>query len=242
VRLCLVHGFTQTGASWEPVARTLRARGHDVVTPDVAGHGRASAARVDAWGAAGLLASEVGDAVWVGYSMGGRVALHVALAHRGVVERLVLVSTTGGIRDAAERASRQAHDEALADELERDGVEAFVERWLDGPLWASLPRERAGVEHRLANTPGGLASSLRLAGTGAQEPLWGRLAEITAPVLVVTGAEDTKFSALGKELAAALPNASLVVLPGAGHAVPWEQPDAFVDTVDGWLRQSGSPR
>ncbi|HVM66956.1 MAG TPA: alpha/beta fold hydrolase [Acidimicrobiales bacterium] len=241
MRLCLVHGFTQTGTSWGPVTERLRARGHDVVTPDVAGHGRAAGARADLWGAAELLAREVGPAVWVGYSLGGRVVLHLALARPDVAERLVLVSTTAGIADAAERADRRRADAELADELERDGVAAFVERWLQGPLWATLPRTRAGVEHRLTNTAAGLASSLRLAGTGAQAPLWDRLPEVQAPVLVVAGGADAKFAALGKELAAVMPRASYALIEGAGHAAPWEQPDRFVEVLDAWLRQGGSP-
>jgi 2-succinyl-6-hydroxy-2,4-cyclohexadiene-1-carboxylate synthase len=248
VRLCLVHGFTQTGASWGPIADALRARGYDVATPDVAGHGRASDARADLWGAAELLTREAretreaGEGVWVGYSMGGRVVLHLALAHQALVQRLVLVSTTAGIADEAERARRRHEDDDLAAAVERDGVAAFVERWLDGPLWATLPRDRAGVEHRLANTPAGLASSLRLAGTGTQEPLWPRLAEVRVPVLVVTGGEDAKFTSVGRALVAALPHGTLVTIEAAGHAVPWERPEAFVDAVVGWLTRSGSPR
>jgi 2-succinyl-6-hydroxy-2,4-cyclohexadiene-1-carboxylate synthase len=219
------------------VAEPQRARGYDVVTPDLAGHGRAAGTRADLWGAAELLAREVGPARWVGYSLGGRVALHLALARPEVVDRLVLVSATAGIADAAERAERRRADADLADELERDGVAAFVERWLEGPLWATLPQGRAGVEHRLTNTAAGLASSLRLAGAGAQVPLWDRLRDVGAPVLVVTGGEDAKFGALGKELAAGIPDASHTVLDGAGHAAPWEQPERFVEVLDAWLRQ-----
>ncbi len=238
MRLCLVHGFTQTGGSWGPVADLLRERGHDVVAPDLPGHGRASGARADLWGAAELLAREVGGAVWVGYSLGGRVVLHLALSRPDVVRGLVVVSTTAGIADAGERARRRHDDTVLAGTIGRDGVAAFIERWLAGPMWATLPRERAGVEHRLTNTAAGLASSLRLAGTGAQEPLWARLGEVAAPALVVTGALDTRFTALGKELTAALPSASMATIAGAGHAVPWEQPDAFVEALDAWLRQA----
>jgi 2-succinyl-6-hydroxy-2,4-cyclohexadiene-1-carboxylate synthase len=237
VRLCLVHGFTQTGASWEPVAERLRAAGHDVITPDVPGHGRASDVLADLWGGARLLAEEVGPAVWIGYSMGGRLALHVALADPAIASRLVLVSTTAGIDDDGERAARRAADDALAGEVERDGVQAFVERWLQGPLWATLPRDRAGIEHRLDNTVDGLASSLRLAGTGTQQPLWDRLATITAPTLIVTGQLDRRFHELGDRLASAMPGAARVEIPGAGHAVPWERPDDFVAAVDTWLRQ-----
>jgi 2-succinyl-6-hydroxy-2,4-cyclohexadiene-1-carboxylate synthase len=237
VRLCLVHGFTQTGASWEPVATRLRAAGHDVVTPDAPGHGRRAATAAGLWDGARLLADEVGPAVWVGYSMGGRLALHVALARPSVVTRLVVVSATAGIRDVRDRAARRAADDALAAEIERDGVEAFVDAWLRAPMWATLPPARSGREHRLANTAAGLASSLRLAGTGTQDPLWDRLGAIAVPVLVVTGELDRAYADVGRSLAAALPDATLVEVAGAGHAVPWERPDAFVDAVDAWLTQ-----
>ncbi len=235
MRLCLVHGFTQTGASWEPVADRLRTAGHDVVTPDAPGHGRAAAVDADLWEGAHLLAADVGPAVWVGYSMGGRLALHVALARPDATTRLVLVSATAGIEDNAERAARRAADEALAEAVERDGVDAFVERWLQNQMWETLPRDRAGIEHRRTNTAAGLASSLRRAGAGTQEPLWDRLPTVAAATLVVTGSVDTRFTRIGDRLAAAIPHATRVEIPGAGHAVPWEQPDAFVDAVDRWL-------
>jgi 2-succinyl-6-hydroxy-2,4-cyclohexadiene-1-carboxylate synthase len=166
VRLALVHGFTQTGRSWAPIAGRLREAGHDVVTPDVPGHGGREAAAM--WDAADALAAEVGRAVWVGYSLGGRLGLHVALAHPEVIDGLVLVSTTAGIEDPAERERRRQADESLAATIGPLGVAAFVERWLDGPLWATLPRESAGVDARLANTAEGLAASLRLAGPRGQ--------------------------------------------------------------------------
>jgi pimeloyl-ACP methyl ester carboxylesterase len=115
-------------------------------------------------------------------------------------------------------------------------VPTFVDRWLAGPLWATLPRAAAGIEARLDNTPAGLASSLRLAGTGAQDPLWGRLGDIHAPALVITGGLDSKFGPIGDRLAAGLgPGATRVTFPGAGHALPWEQPEAFAAAVVDWL-------
>jgi 2-succinyl-6-hydroxy-2,4-cyclohexadiene-1-carboxylate synthase len=237
VRLCLVHGFTQTGASWEPVAAHLRAAGHDVVTPDAPGHGSKAATAAGLWDGARALADEVGPAVWVGYSMGGRLALHVALAEPAVVTRLVVVSTTAGIGDKGDRAARHAADAALAAEIERDGIEAFVAAWLRGPMWATLAPERAGREQRLANTAAGLAASLRLAGAGAQEPLWDRLPAIGAPTLVVTGELDRVYRDLGRRMATSLPHATLVEVPNAGHAVPWEQPELFAATIAGWLTQ-----
>ncbi len=241
MRLALVHGFTQTGRSWAPIAGRLRDAGHDVVAPDVPGHGGRPAAGM--WDAADALAEEVGRAVWVGYSLGGRLGLHLALAHPEAIDGLVLVSTTAGIEDPAEREQRRQADEALAATIGPLGVAAFVERWLDGPLWATLPRESAGVDARLANTAEGLAASLRLAGTGAQDSLWERLAEVPPPALVVNGALDARFVAIGERLASAL-GAARVVVPDSGHAVPWEQPDAFCAAVLQWVStsQGAAPR
>jgi 2-succinyl-6-hydroxy-2,4-cyclohexadiene-1-carboxylate synthase len=241
VRLALVHGFTQTGRSWEPIAGRLGQAGHVVVAPDVPGHnGRAAAGM---WDAADALAAEIGPAVWVGYSLGGRLALHVAIAHPEVIVGLVLVSTTAGIEDAGERERRRRGDDELAATIAPIGVPAFVERWLAGPLWATLPRESAGVDARLANTAEGLAASLRLAGTGAQDSLWDRLADVPPPALVINGSLDARFVAIGERLASGL-GAARVVVSGSGHAVPWERPDAFCAVLLEWLgpSQGAAPR
>lgn len=245
MRLALVHGFTQAAASWSSIQERLEAAGHTVVTPEAAGHGAKGAHRATLAADANRFAEEVGEAIWVGYSMGGRLCLHLALHRPDVVRGLVLVSTTAGIDAEEERAERRAADEELARSIESQGVDRFVSRWLAGPLWATLPAEAAGIEVRRRNTPEGLAASLRLAGTGAQVPLWDRLVELRCPVLVVTGVLDPKFTALGARLASSMPNAHVTVehLPGAGHAVPWEKPDEFTRTVLRWLpTQESDPR
>jgi pimeloyl-ACP methyl ester carboxylesterase len=126
----------------------------------------------------------------------------------------------------AERAERRAADEALAASIERDGVEAFAERWAAGPLFAGQPaavRALAQADRR-RRTAAELAAQLRLMGTGAMTPVWDRLGELTMPATVVVGERDAKFRALGERLAAGLPDAGLVVVPGAGHAVHLEAP------------------
>jgi 2-succinyl-6-hydroxy-2,4-cyclohexadiene-1-carboxylate synthase len=231
-RVVLLHGFTQTGRSWTTLIDDL-ARDHEVVTIDAPGHGGSHAMRVDLAGAADLVA-EIGQrASYVGYSMGGRLALHVAVAHPHLVERLVLLSATAGIDDDdGERAARQASDDALATTIERDGVEAFLSRWLAQPMFAALADDQAARHDRLRNTAAGLASSLRLAGTGAQEPLWPHLGELTMPVDVVAGGRDAKFVALGQRLAATIgANATFTTIDGAGHAAHLEQPAAFAALV-----------
>jgi 2-succinyl-6-hydroxy-2,4-cyclohexadiene-1-carboxylate synthase len=238
VRLVLVHGFTQTGASWAPITELLQ--DHDVVCPDLPGHGREATVQADLAETADRLATDrltTEPAIWVGYSLGGRVCLHLALAHPAKTKGLVLVSTTAGIEDPGERAARKQSDDDLADDIERDGVDAFIARWLRGPLFASLPKDRAGIEPRLTNTKQGLAGSLRRSGAGTQAPLWDRLHEITAPTLVVTGDEDEKFTALGDRLGDKIKHATRARIARAGHALPWEVPEQFADLLTTWISE-----
>ena len=234
-RVVLVHGLTQTQAAWEPLAARLRA-GRRLVRVDLPGHGGSAGVRAGFAEAAGLLGACGGRAAYVGYSLGGRLCLRLALDRPELVDALVLLGASPGIANPAERAERRLADEALARGVERDGVAAFLDRWLAGPLFATLPPSRAGREDRLANTPEGLAAALRLLGAGAQAPLWDRLAGLRCPTLLVAGALDAKFAALAAEMAAAIgPAAHLELLPGAGHAVHLERPAEAAALLDGFL-------
>lgn len=241
----LLHGFTQTRRCWAPVDQALAAH-RRIVALDAPGHGDAADIATDLWGAAEHFATQLRDAVpagpatVVGYSMGGRMALHLALAHPELVGRLVLIGATAGIDDPAERAARRRSDHELATRLEQIGVSRFLDEWLALPLFAGLPAERAHRAEREHNTAAGLASSLRLAGTGSQAPLWDRLREITAPMLVVTGARDERFTALGARLVAGLgADAAPTVVPDAGHSAHLEQPERFVDALERFLADTG---
>jgi 2-succinyl-6-hydroxy-2,4-cyclohexadiene-1-carboxylate synthase len=235
--IVLLHGFTQTSGSWQVVTDLLRER-HDVRAPDLPGHGTAGEERAGLWETAAVVAEANGPAAYVGYSMGGRVALHVAVAHPEVVERLVLVSATAGIVDDEERADRRRADEELADRIEAIGVDAFLDEWLAQPLFAGLPDDASGLAERRTNTAAGLAASLRASGTGMMDPpLWERLSTIEAPVLVVAGELDAKFRRLGADLVRSIgDNAELVVVAGAGHAVPFEAPERFTDALERWFQ------
>jgi 2-succinyl-6-hydroxy-2,4-cyclohexadiene-1-carboxylate synthase len=232
--LVLLHGFTQTGRSWQPVLQALAAR-YRAVAPDLPGHGAfadrrpASFAACDAY----LRALTDGRLTLAGYSMGGRVALHAAPALGDRLERLVLIGASPGLADAAERAARAAEDAALADRIEAIGLEAFVREWGAQALFAGMPRgiaELAGAD-RLRNTAAGLAAALRGLGTGVMPSLWGRLGELAIPVELVVGERDEKFRAIAQRMEAALPDARLHVVAGTGHAVQLEAPDVVADLL-----------
>ena len=239
-RLVLVHGFTQTSACWGPIDVRL-ADDHELVLIDAPGHGASSDVTLDLPEGGRAIAAAGGRGTYVGYSMGARFVLHAALAEPGRVDRLVLVSGTAGIEDAAERAARRRSDEQLADHILDVGVPAFLDEWLALPLFAGLTDDRRHRQARLANTAAGLASSLRRAGTGTQLPLWDRLAELEMPVLVVAGADDAKFTALAEQLAADIgPNAEPAIVAGAGHTAHLEQPDRFLAILRDWLARTAS--
>jgi 2-succinyl-6-hydroxy-2,4-cyclohexadiene-1-carboxylate synthase len=236
--LVLLHGFTHTGASWEAVAAALSGR-YRVVAPDIRGHGTAGDAEPVTLEAVigDLAAATEGPFTLVGYSMGGRIALHVALALGPErVERLVLIGASPGLAEASERAARVASDEALADRVQGMTIDEFEQEWGATPLLADQPYSvRATVRtDRLRNKPAGLARALRGLGTGALPSLWGRLGELTQPVTLIVGGRDAKFRAIADEMACALVADELVVIDGAGHAVHLEVPGAVAATI---LRQ-----
>lgn len=248
--IVLLHGFTGSTASWS-AQRGPFARHGRVIAVDLIGHGRSGApAGVDRYRMERCVADLLSlfdrlglDRVrLVGYSMGGRVALHVAVAAPERVSALVLESASPGIADPGERAARRRQDEALADRIEREGIEAFVRYWESLPLFATqrrLPpevRERLRAQ-RLGNRPDGLANSLRGMGAGAQEPLWDRLSKLDMPVLLVVGEHDAKYVALGRDMAGRLRRARLAVVPGAGHAVHLERPGEFNRIVCEFLNE-----
>jgi 2-succinyl-6-hydroxy-2,4-cyclohexadiene-1-carboxylate synthase len=232
--LVLLHGFTQTGRSWQPVLHALAAR-YRAIAPDLPGHGGFAERRPASFAACDAYVRVLADQpiTLAGYSMGGRIALHAALSLGPRVRRLVLVGASPGIADAAERAARAAEDAALADRIEAIGLEAFVREWGAQPLFDGMPRGIAEIAHadRMRNTAAGLAAALRGLGTGVMPPLWDRLGELELPVELVVGERDEKFRAIAERMLAGLADARVHVVAGAGHAVQLEAPEAVVDLL-----------
>src|SRR4051812_37634709 len=205
----LLHGFAGTRHAWDLVADRLDPERYRPVALDLRGHGEARDARPITFDdvVADVAAQAPERFVLCGYSMGGRVALHVALAHPERVSRLVLVAATAGIRDPGERGARKAADEALAAEIERGTIEEFAARWTAQPLFARTPPQAAAFWRTdlLRNEPRALAAALRGLGAGVMTPLWDRLGELTMPATVLAGERDARFATAGRHLAAALP-------------------------------------
>ena len=237
----MLHGFTGRGTSWGRHATALAAR-FRVVTPDLPGHGRtgtptdpgrASVERTADDLAAILVARALAPASVVGYSLGARIALRLAVTRPELVQRLVLESPSAGFASDEERLERRRLDEARAVRIEQRGVRSFVDAWEREPIFAGqadrLPRARAAALRagRRANCPRGLATSLRGAGQGSMEPLFDRLGDGGSPTRVIAGAEDSIGCRRADSIAAGIPDARLAIVDGAGHAPHLEQPEAF---------------
>ena len=233
--LVLLHGFASTRRLWDAVIARLPPERYSPLALDLPGHGsEAEASAPIAFDScvSHVLARSPESFALAGYSMGGRVALHVALAAPQRVGRLVLVSTTAGIADADERAVRRVRDRRLAEQVEQGTIEDFVERWRSQPMFADDPPEVDALARAemAPNRPEGVAAALRGIGTGEMAPLWDRLGELTMPVTIVVGERDAKFRVVAERMAQALPAARLDVVPG-GHVLPLESPQAVAEAI-----------
>ena len=234
----LLHGFTQSGRSWREVIAHMP-EGWMWIVPDLRGHGETqlrhgapcsmdacTADLVRLWDELGVERSHV-----VGYSMGGRLALHVAARCPNRVFSLLTVGAHAGLEEDA-REDRRRGDEALARRIERDGIEAFVSYWGSLPLFRGLERRGPAYvaevrRERLRNNIAGLACSLRGMGAGAMQPLWEDLARVNFPGTFVAGGLDHGYVTSARRLAAAVPQGRVEIVPRAGHAVHQEDPEAF---------------
>ncbi|AGT33215.1 esterase [Geobacillus genomosp. 3] len=247
--LLLLHGFTGSADTWAPLVPSWPE--FRLIAVDLPGHGRTeapkSADRYRMEQAAADLAALLDNvgiekANVLGYSMGGRLALSFAIWHPHRVRRLVLESSSPGLKTEAERRARREADEALAQRIERDGVRAFVDDWEQLPLFATqkrLPKpvREAIRRERLRHTEQGLANSLRGMGTGMQPSWWERLGELAMPVLLLCGKHDDKFCRIAADMHARLANSELVCVEDAGHAIHVEQPGIFAKIVSEFIKK-----
>lgn len=248
--LLLLHGFTGSHASWTPFLSAFAAN-WTCLAVDLPGHGMSDVpARMSRFGHESVsvdlvtLMEDLGyhRFATLGYSMGGRLALALALNHPQRVSALVLESASPGLPTDVERRTRRRQDEALARQIEAEGVGNFVRHWGNLPLFASQQGLNEGQRatlrrQRLRNSVAGLAGSLRAAGTGSQPSYWGKLRQLTVPTLLLTGRLDSKFSAIAREMKDANPDFTSLQVEGAGHCIHLEQPQQFQREVTGFLRR-----
>ncbi len=237
-----LHGFTGSSRTWDGIEKLIPCR---AVMPDLTGHGRTRAVSDNIESEAASLKEMMMKAGFqffhvVGYSMGGRLALALALLYPDFVRSLVLESASPGLKTEKEREARRASDELLAQQIEQKGVTAFVDFWENIPMFQTqklLPKfNRDNIrEERLNQTKKGLAASLRLMGTGVQPSYWNKISELTMPVLLLTGTLDQKFTDIAYEMKKVIPFCEWIQFDGAGHAIHVEQREKFGTIVKTFL-------
>jgi 2-succinyl-6-hydroxy-2,4-cyclohexadiene-1-carboxylate synthase len=233
--LVMLHGFGGTRRAWDQVVAHLPGERYRPLPLDLPGHGeQVDAPRPITFDGCvhSVLQRSPERFVLAGYSMGGRIALHVALAAPARIERLVLISATPGILGDAERAARREADRRLAEAIEGGSIEDFSERWSAQPMFLEDPprTDRLARVDQSSNRPDGLAAALRGVGTGEMDPLWPRLGELQMPVTLLAGARDGKFAEIGERMASALPDARLLVVQ-AGHRLLFESPRVVAEAL-----------
>jgi 2-succinyl-6-hydroxy-2,4-cyclohexadiene-1-carboxylate synthase len=245
--ILLLHGFTGSSITWASLLDVCQE--YTTIVVDLLGHGHSDCPSApDRYRMEHCVEDlftlldhlDIQRIAVLGYSMGGRVALHLALRAPERLWALVLESASPGIADATERECRRRSDAALAKAIERDGIAAFVDRWQALPLFATQTQLPAAVQEelrcqRLNNNPRGLANSLRGLGAGMQEPVLQSLGQIQVPTLLLAGALDGKYCKLARQMAAVLPDRQFVIVPQCGHTVHLEQPAAFAETIRQFL-------
>jgi 2-succinyl-6-hydroxy-2,4-cyclohexadiene-1-carboxylate synthase len=232
--LVLLHGFAGTAHAWDPVIEHLRGERYRPLSLDLPGHGSRSDDDASISGTVATVLNAVdGDFALCGYSMGGRIALHVALAAPRRVARLILVATTAGIEDPDERTARSRADAELARFLQSAAIDEFADRWMGQPIFDGTAPQAAALwrEDLLRNDPQALAGVLRATGPGELRSLWDRLGALTMPTTVIAGGDDSKYVEIGERMVAKLPSAELRVINGAGHGLVREVPRQLAELI-----------
>ena len=242
----LLHGFLGRASDWDDIATELTPDFHTIAV-DLPGHGESANLPDDCYPIDGcareiialldeLALAEVG---LVGYSMGGRLALYLAVHYPTRFTRVVLESASPGLRTEDQRKERREQDNERARKLESTSLDAFIREWYAQPLFTSVASRPELLEQligmRSTGDPNALAKSLRLMGTGDMPSLWDSLGTLPMPLLCMAGELDPKFAALAREMVVGIPNGHAAIIPDAGHMLHFEQPELYIDRVRSFL-------
>ncbi|MFK7802283.1 MAG: 2-succinyl-6-hydroxy-2,4-cyclohexadiene-1-carboxylate synthase [Anaerolineae bacterium] len=246
--LLLLHGFTGSTENWWPLIPDL-AESFQTITVDLPGHGKTESPTDYLRYAMESVSKDIIQLMesldherfnLLGYSMGGRTALYLAVHYPDRINKLILESASPGLKTAAEREGRREFDNKLANRIQEEGIDKFVAFWESISLWESQESLPDNVKTnlrkiRLANNADGLVKSLRGAGTGEQPSVWPHLPKIENPVLLLTGELDHKFCDIAAEMLSKLPNGQHQVVLKAGHTVHLENPNRWLEVIQNFL-------
>lgn len=228
--ICL-HGFLGSGADFDPLLpKFIQSGYHNIHCPDLSSDLDGVVNRIQSF----IQSSTEGSVDLLGYSMGGRIALHVTHQHPSWIKNLILIGASPGIQNETDRKKRLDHDIRLVHRLKQMGIKAFVNEWMENPIIRSqknIPKNIRDkmIQRRYEMDPELVSQSLILLGTGALPSLWKELKNIQTPTTLITGDLDTKFCGISSRMAELMPNASHLNIPNVGHAAHLENIVGFTD-------------
>jgi len=249
--LLLLHGFTGNHQSWQTVADAFKNE-YQLIMPDLIGHGQTDAPTDANRYTMDKLAEDIITLLdtlniektnLLGYSMGGRVAVYLAVHFPERINKLILESTSAGLITDGGRTARRFRDNRLADRIEAGGLEAFVNFWERIPLWKTQENLPIDVKNqqraiRMSHTTHGLANSLRGMGTGVQPNLWDDLEQLSMPICLIVGEKDRKFHQLNQYMHQLMKNAQLHIMDNCGHTVHLESPNTYIELIYAFLHDN----
>ncbi len=236
--LLFLHGFLGNHQMWLPLISSLQKQ-FCCLLVDLPGHGNSpipgsfkeySFPRLTDALVTLLHELQISSCSLVGYSLGGRLALHLALSHQHLIDTLILESSSPGLKTVEARKERLENDEGWAKKLETLPMPEFIEAWYNQGIFASLkqhPRFAELVQKRSLNNGPNLAKALRAMSVGRQKSLWGDLSKLQTPLLLMTGRQDHKYQKIFQQMQSLAPNAELQLVKNAGHNAHFEQPGEF---------------
>jgi 2-succinyl-6-hydroxy-2,4-cyclohexadiene-1-carboxylate synthase len=249
--MIFLHGFVGSMVDWLPACHHFSSD-YQCLLLDLPGHGKTQATRSSDYTVSATARSlirlldskKTGPSVLIGYSMGGRLALYLAVHYPDYFDKVILVSTSPGLQKKKDRLARQINDKRLADEMGNMTIEAFLQKWYDQPLFNSLkehPKFEELLRQRLGNQVKNWPASLRGMGVGKQPSLWNKLEYLKMPVLILVGEKDQKFRYIAFQMKDLNPNFIISIIPQCGHVIHVENEDAFYSELYNFLRKRRDP-
>ena len=237
-RILFLHGFMGSLQDWDSIINRLQ-NNYYCLAIDLPGHGRtrnpetrysfaeAGASLID-------LLKDINFSPFsiLGYSLGGRLALYIALRYPGLVSKVILESASPGLKSSRQRTIRKLQDETLAIKLVNSDFNQFLQEWYDQPLFNSLRQHRDFkklLKERKMSNPEELAVSLTALSTGKQPSLWDLLSENKIAILLLAGELDLKFRGIARQMSRQCPTCKTKIIKNAGHNIHFEDPDEFTN-------------
>jgi 2-succinyl-6-hydroxy-2,4-cyclohexadiene-1-carboxylate synthase len=243
-----LHGFTGCATDWAPVVSLLNKK-YNYYLVDLVGHGKSDSPKEKHYYSIDSIVKQLKEIiltitnnkiVLAGYSMGGRIALNFALQNASILKGLILESSTYGIIEEDLRIERIRQDEKLAEFIDNNPIDKFIDYWMNIDLFNTQRRfsnERLNRirERKLENNRTGLSNTLRCSGTGCMKPLYNNLKDIPVETILISGELDTKFTDINTEMVKLFTNAEHRIITNAGHNTHLEEPRRFIAEVNKFL-------